>query len=412
MTNERVISNFSPLDRVHSVLLSPPGTEAVMGLAMPPELSLFEADSSDNCSVVESGRDHQRMQAELTSRGIEVFNMRKIIGTEISKKQQAYTTRDELLGELKSRAEILHSTYGRGDKERIMEELETIIDSDIKNLGLEPALAINAVLTNCIGINGSPKPFDREAPPAANFMFWRDTNHITGDQMFTHRMFYPIRQQEVILAQMGIDALGLKNEPLLPNGSSGSIEGGDVLPVEVDGNLYALVGRAERTSNEGVNAWFTAHEHLWRASGEGVIPMVIEGPTKDTQDQMHLDTYVQQITENNMLHCGEITQARRASILARRGGEIVKIDTQIFNDWIERRFTNVFDMTREEQLAYAPNVLVDAGSTVYVTRDGTPRVTEYIRQYVSEVVLLQMNNLTKLYGGAHCATSEIRSRYK
>lgn len=410
MPIEREITNFSPLNPVHTVLLSPPGTEAVMGLAMPPEVSLFEADSSDTCSVVEARQDHERMQAELSSRGIEVFNMRQVIGTEISKKQKIYTTREELLGELKSRAEILHDTYGRGDKDRIMEELETIIDTDIKNLGLEPALAINAVLTNCIDIDGNPKAFDREAPPAANFMFWRDTNHITGDQMLTHRMFYPIRQQEVILAQIGLDALGINSQPVLPNGRSGSIEGGDILPVEVDGSVYALIGSAERTSDEGVKAWFEAHENLWKLSGEGIIPVVIDGPKQDTQDQMHLDTFAQQITKDNMIHCGEITEARSASILVRRGGEIVKIDTQIFRDWIEKRFTNTLDLTREEQLAYAPNVLVDAGSTVYITRDGTPRVTNYIRNHVSEVVLLQMYNLTKLYGGAHCATSEIRSR--
>lgn len=409
MPIEYEVTNFSPLDRVHSVLLSPPGPEAVMGLAMPPEISLFEADASFDGSIESTRQDHERMQTELASRGIKVYNMREIIGQEISTRQQVYTTRESLLGELKRRTEILHTAYHLGDKERMMQELEANLDSDIRNMGLGPALAINATLTNCIDTDGKRKNFDRETPPACNFMFWRDTNHITGDQMGTHRMFYPIRQQEVILAQIGLDALGLRSEPVLSNGRYGSIEGGDIMPIEVGGNLYALIGRAERTSDEGVNAWFETHKKLWRATGEGIIPMVIEGPRNGTQDQMHLDTYAQQIAKDNMIHCGEITQARGASILARKGGEIVKIDTEVFKDWIEERFTNVLNMTREEQLAYAPNVLVDAGSTVYVTRDGTPRVTEYIRQHVPEVVLLQMNNLTKLYGGAHCATSEIRS---
>ncbi len=410
MRIEHEVSNFSPLDGIHSVLLSPPGTEAIMGLAMPPEISLFESNSSTECSVVQARLDQERMQAELAARGIAIFNMRNVIGHEISKRQKVYTTRESLLGELKHRAEILHTTYQVGNKEQIMQELEALLDSDIKTMGLEAGLAINAVLNNCIDKDGNAKDFDREAPPAANFMFWRDTNHITGDQIGTHRMFYPIRQQEVALAQIGLEALGLRYEPIIKNGKQASIEGGDILPVEVSGNRYALIGRAERTSDGGVDDWFTTHESLWSASGEGVIPMVIEGPRENTQDQMHVDTYAQQIAKDNMIHCGEITQARRASILMRREGQIVKVDTHQFRDWIENNFTNVFDMTKAEQESYAPNVLVDAGSTVYITRDGTPRVTEYIQKHVAETVLLRMNNLTKLYGGAHCATSEIRMR--
>lgn len=69
-------------------------------------------------------------------------------------------------------------------------------------------------------------------------------------------------------------------------------------------------------------------------------------------------------------------------------------------------------MTRDEQLNYAPNVLVHGSqsgdTTVFVTRDGTPEVTRFIQEHAVDTVLLRMNELTKFYGGAHCATSEIR----
>jgi len=132
---------------------------------------------------------------------------------------------------------------------------------------------------------------------------------------------------------------------------------------------------------------------------------------------MHLDTYAQQVAPNTIIHCGEISNNRNVSILTRKKGEIVKVKIEnlyngIFSEWIERNATNVYDMTREEQLNYAPNVLVHGSdsknTTVFTTRDGTPEVTRFIEQHAIEVVKLSMNELTKFYGGAHCATSEVR----
>jgi N-dimethylarginine dimethylaminohydrolase len=199
-------------------------------------------------------------------------------------------------------------------------------------------------------------------------------------------MFYPIRQQEVILAEIGLRALGINHENMKIQ--YGSIEGGDVMPIEINGQRYAFIGRAERTSDGGVERWFQTHEDLW--------------------NQMHLDTFFQQVGKDSCIHCDKLTSRRRISVLTRRGSEIVKVDTTKFNEWIEKKFTNPYIMTREEQLHYAPNILVDAGSTVYITRNDSPEVTKFIKEQVPEIVLLDLQYLTKLYGGVHCSTSEIR----
>jgi arginine deiminase len=302
--------------------------------------------------------------------------------------------------------------------DRLAWEIESLFDIDIQNMGLDPAIALNGVLTNVLDFNGRYKQFDPNLPPAGNFLFWRDTNHITADSLVTHKMFYPIRDQEVALAQVGFDALDIRYKPISIPGY-GSIEGGDILPMEINGQLYAMIGTAERTSHEGVKAWYEAHEKSFSLSGDGIIPMMIQGPTSSTQDQMHLDTYAQQIAPGTIIHCGDITSNRQISILMRQGGDIVTVDVgrlkgNTFLEWIETNATHVYNMTTQEQLSYAPNVLVHGspskGTTVFVTRDGTPEVTRFIEQHAVDTVLLHMNELTKFYGGSHCATSETRHR--
>lgn len=414
------VENFSPLDPIHSILSGPPGTEAAMCLTLPPEKSLFEPNTAD-ANVVRARADHDRMRSEFQNRGIKSFNMRRIIGQELAKKNiLAFNSRHAFLEELIKRTYHLHQRYNLVvDFDRLVLNITELFDLDIKTMGLDSAIAINGVLTNVLDGQGKIKSFNSNLPPAGNFLFWRDTNHITGNQMATHKMFYPIRDQEVILAKIGFDALGLKYKDVITNKKDGSIEGGDILPVELGRELFSLIGTAERTSRDAIFAWFKLHEKLFSASGEGIIPMVVKGPKSDTQDQMHLDTFAQQIAPGAIIHCGKITKNRSVWVIMRKKGKIIlvkpeNLENNTLKHWFEQKATNIHDMTTQEQLMYAPNVLVDGSkskeTTVYITRQGTPNVTRFIRQHAVKTILLEMDELTKFYGGAHCATSEIRYR--
>jgi len=410
--------NYSPLNPIKKVFSGPPGVEASMCLCLPPEVSLFEPQSGVETSVVQARQDHDRMREAFEHYGIQSFNMREIIGREIVKRcRLPFRSKDQLLRELESRSLFFLRQYDISlNFDRLMQEMEVLLDQDISSMGLDPALAINAVLTNVIDHQGNYKTFNPNLPPAGNFLFWRDTNHVTADIMGTHKMFYSIRDQEVYLAEIAFDSLGIKYHHMML-GRNGNIEGGDSLPMEINNQLFALIGTAERTTWEGVEAWYELHEKSFSPSGQGITPLVVEGPHSNTQDQMHLDTYAQQVAPNTIIHCGEISSNRNVSILTRKNGVIVKVKIDnlyngVFSEWIERNATNVYDMTRKEQLNYAPNVLVHGSdsknTTVFTTRDGTPEVTRFIEQHAIEVVKLSMNELTKFYGGAHCATSEVR----
>lgn len=433
-------TNFSPLDPIKWVFAGGPGVEAVVANIMPPELSLFEPEGGSRISVSTARGEHEGMLKTLEAEGIQTFNTRHILGQVLAERaNHQFTSRDEFLQELRSRAYALFAEYRQQDQsfglsfEHIVMDIEELLDLDIEEMGLDAAIALNGVLNNIIDVDGNEKPFNLEEPPVGNFMFWRDTMHITGDELVTHQMHYAIRQQEVALAQMALEFLGVpyraielpSNQILKPAGSykigsyQESIEGGDILPMQFNGSLYQLIGNAERTSWEAVKAWYAMHERLFSASGEGLIPMVVNGPRSGQQEQMHLDTFMQQVAPGVLIHCGEITRQREIRVLMRKGGEIVMVRpedaTNTMMDWIERTVHgDVYNMSKQEQLDYAPNVLVSGNQegrsgrpTVFITRDGTPNVTAFIRQHAN-VVELCMNELTRLYGGAHCGTQESR----
>ncbi len=420
--NQEKIANHSPLNPIESVLTSVPGTEAALGLMMPPRVSLFEEVAHKDGSILAAREDHNRMTTEFDKHGIEVFSMRKIIGKAIAEKNRSgLETPGALLTELKRRAVQLNEHYGIGNLEQVYAELEELLRQDILTMGADAAVAINGVLTNCIDVNGNKMGFDINLPPAANFMFWRDTNHVLGNKMGTHRMFKPIRDQEDALAHIGFNTLGLKYQPVVTTEkhivdphtenehNDVSIEGGDVLTMELNGNRFAMIGQAERTSMAAVESWYRMHKAMFSASGEGLIPAVVTGPDHDTQDQMHLDTHTQQIAPGAIVHCREITQNRQFAVITERNGKIELVDCQIFADWIDHQASDTYEMSKEEQERHAANVLVDGTRTVYVTRDGSPDIEAFLAKHVDEVVRLHMNDLTNLYGGAHCSTSELRT---
>jgi len=408
--------NLSPLDPITGLFVSSPGSETAMALTLPPHISLFETNAPGNTSMVKAREDHDRMVEVFVGDGIEVCNVRPIIAEVLANKAQPYLLNLHFIqSELMRRVEQYAAAYPdmHSNVPEIQAEVLSLLTKDIRTMGEAPALAITAALNRIMTPLGQFLDFSPQRPPTANLMFMRDTSHITPRNIGTHRMRWPIRQQEVVFAEMAFDALGLQYQKVGINDPD-SIEGGDIMPMEFNDTLYSLIGSAERTSWNAVLAWFEMHEACFSASGDGVIPIILQGPSNGTQDMMHTDTWVAQIAPGAVMHCGEITKQRQISILMRKEGRIVKVPAGAANleDWINKQADSVYDMTRQEQLAYAPNVLVNGASnkqtTVYITRDGTPEVTNFVSRHAASVVELAMNEITKAYGGAHCLTSEFR----
>ncbi len=404
-------ANYSPLDPIEHVLVCNPGIPASQALLLPPEKSLFETTAPNNTSIVTARRDHYFLRETLSNEGISVIDLAVVLGQALEPINKIYTTKDKLLRAIHSRSINIQKTESVASPdsfERTMDEMDEILESDIDSMGSLAAFALNAVLTRLIDLDGRELDQSDKLPPIGNLLFSRDNMHVTGELLGTNRMRWPIRRPEVALAEIALKKLGIEFKPLPTHDEKATLEGGDILPVELGGLLYALIGQAERTSPQGVAAWYKLHQDAW---DKGVVPLVISGPKTGTQDQMHLDTWFQQVAKSAAIHCGEITRARTLSELRMKDGRLQKINICSFYDWINSNFDHVYDMTREEQLKYAPNVLVhgtgNGKTTVFVSRADSPNVTDFIKKH-SKIVPMHIAEITKLYGAAHCASQEFR----
>jgi arginine deiminase len=406
------------MQQIKSVLVSPPGVEASLASLYPNKISLFEPV---NFPMILARQDHEKMQGIFQGYGIEIHNMRLIIGEQFTNEvfknkplPKEINTLSKLRTELISRATIIHNEYLGDHKQSVfgqsLKDIDDLLQKDLELFkGNEKAvIAINALYTYCIDIKGNYVNFDVKSDkyPMGNQIFWRDTNHITGQSMGLHKMHFPIRQPEVAIARIGIEALGIPYSQIKLD--KGSIEGGDVLPMEINGNRFALIGQAERTSVEGAHAWYQLHKKEFKDND--IIPLLIRGPNTETQTEMHLDTYFQQVSENGVIHCEDVTKERTVFRLFESNGEVKEQDLGKFNDYISHRFTDIYPMSRDEQLKYTPNVLVDGSrNVVFVTREITEKAKTFLEKTCGQKTeFLNMPHLTQLYGGAHCSTSEVR----
>lgn len=413
--NSRIkVANFSPLDPIKAVLTCSPGIAASQALLMDPELSLFETTAPNNTSIITARTDHSDMRDSFAQENIQVYDLAIALAHALNKIKHPFNNKLALLAEIHNRSMEIHIQNGVASNvsfERTMDEMGQLLEEDYSQMGAG-ALALNAVLTRLIDLKGNPMELSSKRPPIGNILFSRDSMHVTGDTLGTNRMRFTIRRPEVALAELALKELGVDYSPLPTSDPKATLEGGDILPVEINGHLFALIGQAERTSKEGVDAWYNLHESTWK---KGVIPLVISGPKKDTQDQMHLDTWFQQVAKSAAIHCGEITKKRTVSLLEKRNGTIRKSDLGTFYSWILRNFEYSYDMTREEQRNYAPNVLVNGNgygkTSVFVSRADSPKVTEFISEH-ARVIPMNIAEITKLYGAAHCATQEFRASKK
>lgn len=402
----RKTENYSPLDPITDVLVFTPGTEAVLGLLM--NNALFEENASVLASVLEARREHREMVEAFKSHGINVTDLRSSLGKSLKDpEKRSFPDAEAFLNAAKAKAMYLKACNGIGDLGNVYAQLEHAFISDVANMGEQAAIEVNAVL--CGMADEKKRRLDRKIDPIPNMMFARDYLHVTGGELVTNAMRFDVRRQEVPLAQKALSHEGI---PFSKLHTAGSLEGGDIMPLEFNNTLFAAIGKAERTDERGVHSWYNKHERKFSASGDGLVPIIVEGPNANTQDQMHLDLVWQQVGSGAAVFCSELAEQRVVGTLLKKKGMLQVVDRMPMIKWIEKTVDDALEISRQEQQAYATNLLFhgrDGGQqpVAFLTRTDTPRVTEFISQH-AEIVLLNLIHLTKFYGGVHCLTTEFR----
>jgi arginine deiminase len=404
----RRIENSSPLYPITEIATFVPSAEVPLSLLL--DDALYEPGATEQASILEARKEHRQMVEAFESYGIKVIDLRRALGKSlVEDERRSFNSVNELISMLWAKAAFLKATHGVGELQKVFTELEKSVMADVAAFGEHAAIEVNAALTGLVDSQKNKLEFDEL--PLANMMFARDFMHVTGGTLAISKMHYPIRAQETGHAKKALAYLGIEYKEV---NTTGSIEGGDVMPLELRNTLFAAVGKAKRTDWSGVGSWYDLHEKSFSASGEGLVPIVVDGPKDCPQDQMHLDLVSSQVGIGAMIFCGELARQRTVGTLVKKNGHMKTVDQMPMTQWVERYTNDALDITRDEQRAYATNLLLHGRGpgklpVAFLTRADTPRVTEFIRRY-AEVVQLHLIHLTKFYGGLHCLTTEFRAR--
>lgn len=396
-----------------AAIWGPVGAEAVLAQIYPERVSLFY----DEMDVVVARSEAEGFQSALENNGVRIHLMRDLL--EQSLPPVEGVTREQLTDEVLGRAQSIYEHYydhdgndlgealDNGDKlpagglkhfYSYVEPITTLIDMDIERYGLPGAVALNEFLS----VN---PPL-----PLGNSIYSRDQMNVILGTRFSASMAKPIRQREVPFYEALYEKLGLPKGVEMPDGET--FEGGDAYVH----NGIVYVGVGVRTTRGAAHFIYKALRPQLKELGFEfaiVEDVMMDKKTPDKLQQfMHLDTFSNPISVNEMVVCDIEARNRRVKMLTENvHGEIEEVDAGTFVDFLEERNT-VYHVTGDAQQEFACNFLAIDNQTILVADTGKPESEAVAKQLEAEagktVIRVPLYESTRGFGATHCMTGQLR----
>ncbi len=280
--------------------------------------------------------------------------------------------------------------------------------------------------------------------PLSNLYFMRDQQATTDRGIFMSRMSKPQRRNEPVVTKLAWKAMNL---PLAGEArGNATLEGGDFIPMKD----FALLGNGDRTNKEGVK------QMLESGLGFDEVAVVhqplhplIPGDQPDPMIDMHLDTYFNVASSSTIIGSELLLKNAKVELYYREESGTYKNSGNNTNlhDYIKSKGFNIVSLSTLEQMAYSSNFLCIRDGTIlavdsarimksvvndlvykaeenpsrystllnevkkeYSQFTGTGGVFPYKKEMYEngiDAYVLNLENITGGYGGAHCMTAAI-----
>lgn len=375
------------------VLVHPPGSAETLIALLHPEANLYE----DIFSIIDARREHENFQNELREDGVKVSLLEDALKQNQNLRNEAIEfvdyRRHDGLEFTKQEKDTNRKLLGR-----IFSELDLAVIPQI--LFFSPTVKLECVGKKSDGSNKYEKVED-SFNALSNLYFTRDQQICTDKGIVIGRMAKSLRRDEPEVTKLAFG--GLNVAPVYEI-KKGCLEGGDFIPAKD----FAIIGYADRTNPPAVE------ELLASGALDFDEVAVVEGVYN--QDQMHLDTWFN-IAGDGLAVARRDTfnsSKRKTTIYEKNNGTYLprkvagKIDIVPFNEYIRKeKGYEVFMVTPEEQKAYAINFLTLRDRKIMGAESAKPAFSKLQKEYGLELLLLNLSNLIKGYGGPHCMTCPI-----
>lgn len=371
-----------------------PGSETVLGQLLPSKISCFETQFD----VIGARTEFETAKSILTSQGVEVIQVKDLMAKMIDEQGlKPEGNFEELRKNIETRALGYSEKYkgqGISDVEEVLSWLDEVLEADAKKYGTETATLMNEVLSL------------KSELPLSNVLYARDQSNLLGRTFVWSSMRHQIRQPEVHLFKTVLNHSGILESKGLQQvqiNGGGRFEGGD--GIANAGIFYIGVGG--RSNTEGV---LQASESIISKGGRVMISIDSDRDSgANEMDAMHLDTFWMPVGINQVVACKD--EINRRQVLEVVGNPLSGLrleDRGNFANHLEQRNVELIPLTKEEQLAYAPNFLNLGNKTVVLSLADGNNLTGELEKRGFTVFNANLKNITKGYGGLHCMTAAIK----
>ncbi len=424
-------------DTLRKVVVHKPGIEMFMGL-LDPEASLYERAFNR----YKARSEHDTLQRTLKEEfGVTVQRMDKSL-MDIAEKDNS--VKSALIDMALS---VLHFDGVEAEVNEAKAQLKENIDLYDMNHFIDILLMRPEVhLKSARGASAMHMKITSN-DPLSNLYFMRDQQATTDRGIFMSRMSKPQRRHEPEVTKLVWKAMNL---PIAGEGKgNATIEGGDFIPMKD----FALLGNGDRTNDEGVK------QMLESGVGFDEVAVVhqplhplIPGDQPDPMIDMHVDTYFNVASSSTVIVSELLLNNAKVDVYYKEEmGNYKKSGTHTnLHDYIKSKGFNIVSLSTLEQMSYSSNFLCIKDGTilaidsariiksvlndlVYKAKENPSRygalLDEVKKEYAQftgaggvfpykkemyengiDAYVLNLENITGGYGGAHCMTAAIERK--
>ena len=414
----------SEWDPLKEVMMHRPGIEIDYAM-LSPRPFLFERPFRTSVAI----KEHISLQETLEQNGVKVRILKDEV---VSKADENRAFRKALEDKIVNTV----SFYGSVDsssaaKEQLKKNIPLFDSSTLfYTLTLEPSIDLKKESGNSVEY-----PTVYSNIPLANLYFMRDQQAVSSGGVVVGNMKRRQRMKEPELTEF-IFRKVLGQDSLVRISGDGLFEGGDFIPA----GKFCLIGVGTRTNLEGA----------MQAMRSGLMDFdevcVVENPVYDFMEEdrdpmvnMHLDTFFNIAADGVAVTSVELCKKARVTIFGRTGNEYIKERESTLYEYLMEKSFNFVDLSIAEQMSYSSNFLTLRNGTIVAVnapvvlkkllsigvfpenlqnaikqelasvneKDLFP-FSKRVRETGIESIVVNLNELTGGYGGAHCMTAALK----
>lgn len=384
-----------------TIIVHEPSEEILPGM-LHPQAALFDV----YFNIEDSQIEHQNYVSELREFGAYVIYLKDALMLDCLD-SDGNAIEGDALDELRAFAEDIlvydtsllseeEAVYQQEYKKEVINDLS--VDELVNILIMRPTLVLETTEYNT-GISAT-----YQYDPLMNLFYTRDQMITTSKGIIISKMNSSQRQNECEIMIFALNKLGI--EPIYEvTGDDAFLEGGDLISYPG----ISFIGCGMRTTKSAI-------DQLLERDLFGTDKVVVVYDRQFSQAEMHLDTYfniidsdLATLSEARLTATEDSEQYVEIDIYSKESGECQLVSESLgFVEYLQEELgMTLIPISESDQARFAGNYLTVSPRKIMAVANQSADFQSKLSDNGVEVVWIELENIIKGYGAAHCMTQVI-----